>query len=302
YAGLRERWLPLVRTGKIFGNATNELNGRPVGGAEYETSITADGSNFRVTGTKYYCTGSIYADFIGVHVVDGDGQLVRAMVPVSRDGIEVIDDWDGIGQIHSGSGTVRFDHVLVYPEEILPAPVQQSGPQRVTGLAFAQLYLQAIMAGILLAVEDDAVALVRNRTRGFSHAPSVIPGDDPLLQETVGEISSAAFIARAAVLVAAEALDDAVNAATAGHPDAALVHRASLAAARVKVHVDVLATDTATRLFDVGGASATRRGLDLDRHWRNVRTLQGHNPRSYKARAIGDHLINDVDLPANAFF
>jgi hypothetical protein len=33
----------------------------------------------------------------------------------------------------------------------------------------------------------------------------------------------------------------------------------------------------------------------LDRHWRNARTLASHNPRVYKARILGDWLINDKD-------
>ena len=35
--------------------------------------------------------------------------------------------------------------------------------------------------------------------------------------------------------------------------------------------------------------------LLLDRHWRNARTLASHNPRVYKARILGDWLINGKD-------
>ena len=52
----------------------------------------------------------------------------------------------------------------------------------------------------------------------------------------------------------------------------------------------------------VGGASATKRSFNLDRHWRNARTLASHNPGTYKARAIGDHVINGTPLPINGFF
>ena len=40
------------------------------------------------------------------------------------------------------------------------------------------------------------------------------------------------------------------------------------------------------------GASATDRGLGLDRHWRNARTIASHNPVLYKARNIGDYSVN----------
>jgi hypothetical protein len=37
------------------------------------------------------------------------------------------------------------------------------------------------------------------------------------------------------------------------------------------------------RSFDTRGASAAGRKLDLDRQWRNSRTLASHNPLAYKA-------------------
>ena len=37
----------------------------------------------------------------------------------------------------------------------------------------------------------------------------------------------------------------------------------------------------------------------LDRHWRNARTLASHNPRVYKARILGDWLINGKDPVSN---
>jgi alkylation response protein AidB-like acyl-CoA dehydrogenase len=42
-----------------------------------------------------------------------------------------------------------------------------------------------------------------------------------------------------------------------------------------------------TKLFEVGGASATARQLGLDRHWRNVRTIASHNPVAQRVRAVG---------------
>ena len=43
----------------------------------------------------------------------------------------------------------------------------------------------------------------------------------------------------------------------------------------------------ATRLFEVGGASAVGIGVALDRHWRNVRTIASHNPTLQRTRALG---------------
>jgi alkylation response protein AidB-like acyl-CoA dehydrogenase len=57
------------------------------------------------------------------------------------------------------------------------------------------------------------------------------------------------------------------------------------------VLVDLVLT-TVNQLFDVGGASIVSLQRRLDRHWRNARTLAVHNPVLYKARDVGDHVIN----------
>ena len=88
----------------------------------------------------------------------------------------------------------------------------------------------------------------------------------------------------------------------AGKPDEALFVEAALRSAKAKVVIDQLALQSATRLFDVGGASAARQAAQLDRHWRNIRTIASHNPGLYKARAIGNHAVNGVPLPSAAFF
>jgi hypothetical protein len=34
-------------------------------------------------------------------------------------------------------------------------------------------------------------------------------------------------------------------------------------------------------------------------HWRNIVTLSAHNPAAFKARAIGDYLVNGTKLPVS---
>jgi hypothetical protein len=48
------------------------------------------------------------------------------------------------------------------------------------------------------------------------------------------------------------------------------------------VEVPELGQRAASRLLDVGGASIVQEAHLLDRHWRNIRTLAGHNPTLYK--------------------
>jgi len=158
-----------------------------------------------------------------------------------------------------------------------------------------------VIAGILRRVTRDAADLVRTKQRTFYHAAADSPVDDPILQQTVGVLASQAFAAEALVVAAAEALSEAY-AAHATDEEQELSLRAAVSAAKAKVVVDEIALRAAGDLFDVGGGTAARRSSHLDRHWRNIRTLAAHNPRTYKAKAIGAHELTGEPLPTGAFF
>lgn len=299
--GSRDRWLEEVRRGAVFGNATAELSNNDAGSLRWETQLTPEARGFRLNGAKFFTTGTLFADF--VHVVAGaaDGAVARVVVPVDRPGVRVRDDWDGFGQRLTGSGSTTFEDVPVEPEEVFPF-VSAPDDGRLWYSSFQQLYLQAVIVGVLRGVVRDAVSLVHGRNRTYSHAAGPTPAEDPQLQQVIGTLASNAYAAEAAVLAAADAQDRAVESVRGGVIDAELDHQASLEAAKAKVVVDDLGQRSATQLFDVGGSSATRRSANLDRHWRNIRTLCSHNPALYKARAIGEHRVHGTPLPRNGYF
>ncbi len=297
------RWTSSVAAGAIFGVAYGELETARVGeiaSANINTVLEPDGDGFRVSGKKFYSTGSLYADYVVVRVRFLNGNLASAILPASRAGLELVDDWDGFGQRVTGSGTTILSRVRVEGDEVLLDG--QGGYAEPYSGVVPQLILTAVNAGILHAIVADAAKLVRGRGRSYAHAPAEKPAQDPILQPTIGQIASYAFAAKATVLAAADALDrlDAARARQEGLEEAS--HAASLAASQAKVSVDEWVQRAANLLFDVGGASATRRADNFDRHWRNARTLSNHNPTSYKARAIGDHVVNGAPLPLNGFF
>ena len=76
----------------------------------------------------------------------------------------------------------------------------------------------------------------------------------------------------------------------------------SVTVAKAQLVAERLTLAAAERLFDTGGASATARKLNLDRHWRNTRTMASHNPLAYKAYAAGNYAVNGVWPPANGYF
>lgn len=301
----QSKWAKIVGQGAIFGLAYGELETPKVGalgGGGLNTLLEPEGDGYRVSGKKYYSTGSLFGDYVIVRARLPDGGSASAIVPTKREGVELIDDWDGVGQRLTGSGTTILKNVRVEKDEVFPDGEGQYYAQPYPGIV-PQLILTAINAGILQAILDDATALVRRRERSFVHAPAEKPVDDPILQVVVGQIASYAFAAEATVLAVADTLDR-LDAAKAQAPEelAALSHTASLQASKAKVVVDEWAQRAGALLFDVGGASAAHRIANLDRHWRNARTLSSHNPTSYKARAIGDYEISGNLLPQNGFF
>ncbi|MET4172700.1 alkylation response protein AidB-like acyl-CoA dehydrogenase [Bradyrhizobium sp. LA6.1] len=297
------QWQKAVAEGAIIGLATTELESPRVGNVTPGTTFTPDGNgDYLLNGTKYYSTGTLYSDYVLVRAADPSGATGATIVPIKREGIELVDDWDGLGQRLTATGTTHFRNVKVRREEVV-FDTPDGGYGVPYSNTFAQLFLTAIVAGIARATLRDATALVRSRKRTFYYAPTEIPTDDPLLQQTVGQIASGAFAAETVVLAAAEALDIATDAFDAGAANATeAAHTAALLSAKAKIIADDFAIRGGSLLFDVGGASATKKVTNFDRHWRNARTLSSHNPTTYKARSIGEHEINGTPLPAKGFF
>lgn len=297
------RWLQQVADGRIFGNAFSEKGAQAVGSLVFNTRLLPDGAGgYRLTGEKYYSTGTLFADYLTVTATTDHDSVATVVVPTDRAGVGIVDDWDGFGQRRTGTGTTTFTEVAVSADEVLSDSPYDAPAQPTVQYASLQLFIHAVVAGILANVVEDGVALLESRERNFSHAVAERPTDDPLLQRQLGELAATAYVARAAVLDAAALIGAATESAVGGVPDATLAQEAQLAVAKVKVHLDRVAPDAATRLLELGGASAASRVRNLDRHWRNIRTITLHNPVAYKARVVGENLLHGTPVPANAYF
>ncbi|GEM_PF-5547668 len=75
----------------------------------------------------------------------------------------------------------------------------------------------ATLAGIAEAAKQDAAALVRSRTRVYSHGNAGQASDDAQIQQVVGEIAAWAYAAQAVTLQAAEAAQRAYEARIIGN-------------------------------------------------------------------------------------
>ncbi|KEA03352.1 acyl-CoA dehydrogenase family protein [Rhizobium rhizogenes] len=282
--------LSRVLSGKLFGGAHTEQGTKRPG--EVTTRLTKFGDSYRLNGRKWYATGTAFSDFAFFSARNDDDQLVGVLLPVDRKGITILDDWDGMGQRLTASGGVLLEDVEVLPHEISTRGLNTLVGRHVSTLR--QLHLAASMAGAVRGVLAEGMDYVRRQARSTAHSAAETANADPFVQKILGEIAAGSFAVDTLIRESARALDRTVAAFGEGDPqqlEAALVESA-LTTARTQVVTSQLALAAATNVFELGGGSATSRYLNLDRHWRNIRTLLNHNPLLHKARVVGDYYIN----------
>jgi alkylation response protein AidB-like acyl-CoA dehydrogenase len=208
--------------------------------------------------------------------------------------VTVEDDWDGFGQRLTGSGTTRFEDVLVPDQHIVRRFKKDELRAESYLSAFYQLFHLATLTGIANAVLRDATDFVKGRTRAFGVPGQSSPKDDPLVQRVIGRLSSLAYSARTQVLAVAQVLQDVHEAEQGGYAIEQHYTEAEIRAFQAQQIVLEQVLEATTLLFEVGGASATSETRRFDRHWRNARTLASHNPAIYRERALGDFYLNGV--------
>ncbi|MDF2443699.1 MAG: hypothetical protein JWR01_1902 [Subtercola sp.] len=285
---VRDRWLRAVVDGAIIGNAVTEIGSGTLGATETTVAGSAE-TGWSISGTKHYSTGSLFADWIAVGVVDERGERAFALVDARHPGVTLVDDWSGFGQRMTGSGTTVLDAVPVQYDDIFW--YADRAPNYM--IAFYQQVLLASLAGIGRAVLRDGIEFVKRRSRVFSHGSGATVREDPLVQQVIGQLSGASFAADAVVARSAAAFDRVNRSRDAsGHAPAELFDELEITVSRAHGTVVDTVLGAATRLFEVGGASSVESDRTLDRHWRNARTISVHNPGIYKTRNVGDHLLN----------
>lgn len=289
----RARWLDRLAGGDLVGSGFSEAGDAPVGSHSTRLVRSSPGQ-WRLNGEKFYTTGSLYADWVHLAAVDGDGQPIGALVPTRAPGVQILDDWDGFGQRLTASGTARFTDVRLDDSHIRP---QAARFRHAT--AFFQLVHLAELAGIGRAATQDLARLVAARKRIYGNRGTAgRVSQDAQVLEVVGRVRSAAYAAGAVTLHAAAALERALDVPATDPAREPLQVQAELEVGQAVTVVTRLVLEATTELFDALGASAARQGLALDRHWRNARTISSHNPRIYHTRIVGDHAVTGSPPPA----
>ncbi len=281
-----------VLDGYRFGNALVEMGTKTA--ADWKTTVTPDGDDFIIDGTKFYSTGALFSHFIPTVGRTESGEVLRAIVPRDTPGVTVIDDWSGFGQRTTASGTVRFDRVRVPASHVIGL-----GGLREQPLIYgpvSQIMQAAIDAGIAHGAFADMLDFVRNRARPWIDSGKERAVEDPL---TITQIGDTRIRLRAADLVlayAAQVIDEELRAETDDG-----VTRASLAVAEAKVLTTEVALHASNQLFELAGSSATLAKYNYDRHWRNARVHTLHDPVRWKYYAIGDFALNGTAPPVHSW-
>src|SRR5690606_15291650 len=163
---LRASTLRRLRAGDLFASTANDRTGGVSGSVT--TTIRRDGDGYVINGEKYYSTGALYASWFSGSAKAEDGTVLIFTVPVDREGVERLDDFDAIGQRLTASGTTRLVNVRAFADEVV---VRDSSLLDNPWLgSFAQLYLAAVEAGIAAAALDDAIWFVREKARPIKHS------------------------------------------------------------------------------------------------------------------------------------
>ncbi|MEV5955952.1 SfnB family sulfur acquisition oxidoreductase [Streptomyces sp. NPDC051987] len=275
--------------GRRFGNAQSEAGTRHVQDIRTRLERRPDGSHL-LTGVKHYSTGALFADWIPVLARAEDDELHVAYVPRDAPGLTVVDDWDGMGQRTTASGTVRLDGVGVPADRVLPHHLTFRGPQ-LHG-AVAQLLHAAIDVGIAQGALAEAAEFVRTRSRPWFESGAETAAEDPLLIQRFGELAVRTRASEALLREAARTVDAAGAELTDGS-----AAEASVAVAAAKVQAAETAVTVAGALFEVSGTRSALNSLNLHRHWRDARTHTLHDPARWKIQHIGRYVLSGTLPP-----
>ncbi|MGF6245356.1 SfnB family sulfur acquisition oxidoreductase [Paraburkholderia sp. GAS38] len=275
--------------GERFGNALSERGTKTV--ADYRTTLTPDGDGFRISGTKFYSTGALFAQWIPIVAKAADNTLYVAFASAQTPGLSVVDDWSGFGQRTTGSGTTTLDNIYVEASAVVPYSAAFDARPTTVG-PIGQLIHAAVDLGIARAAVADARRFVRERSRPWIDSGVERASDDPLTLELFGKLALQLHAAEALVERAGRRVDAAVKESTAQ-----TVATASIAVAEARAATTEIALQASTRLIELAGTQATLAEHNLDRHWRNARTHTLHDPVRWKYIAVGNYYLNDVLPP-----
>lgn len=286
-AAQQKRWFADVLAGYRLGNAGPEKKAKAATVAAATARVARDAKGqLRVSGTRFYSTGSLYSHWVPFRAVDEQDRFVQVWVRRDAPGVKIIDDWDAFGQRTTASGSVHLDNVAVGDDDVV-ALYQVANPVNLSG-PVSQLIQASIDQGIAQGAFEDALQYVREKTRAWMHSGVEHAWQDPYIIQEFGELKVELDAAHEVLLEAAKLLDSFKN----QEITEAISAQASVAVARAKILTTEAALNASERLLELAGSSSARAQHNLDRHWRNARVHTLHDPVRWKYHLLGNYLLN----------
>jgi alkylation response protein AidB-like acyl-CoA dehydrogenase len=287
-----ERFFQETAQGNLFwGNALNPLDNR--------TAVTEIDGCLLINGQKSFCSGAKDSDRLLISALNTEGRLLVAAIPSNRQGITIHDDWDNIGQRQTDSGSVEFQNVELFADEILSSPGLLGSVFAGLRPLIAQLSFCNIYLGIAQGALAEATEFTKIQTRPWFASGVKRVGDDNYILRRYGELLAEVKAAEALTNSAAVKLQaawlqgDNLTAEERG--------QCALEIAAAKVITTKTSLEVSSKIFDVMGARATTAVLRLDRYWRNARVHTLHDPVDYKLHDLGDWILNE-NFPTPSFY
>ncbi|MGP5013662.1 acyl-CoA dehydrogenase family protein [Glutamicibacter ardleyensis] len=279
---VEERWL--------WGDSVNPVDPTLV--------LTREGTGYRLNGAKRFSTGSRVGEVIVVNAqVEGTGELLAFVVPRDAQGLEIVDDWDYLGQRLSASNSLVYRNVRIEPADVLGPVTDEPVSTLLTPgiqLAFANFYV-----GIAQGALERGKQILLGRKNAWFLSAAETYSQDPVFQRTVGELKART----AAVAALAEKLGRRFDAllSLAGAVTQPQCAELAVAIAELKVVATEAGVEVANRIFEVTGSSSTQSGVGLDLFWRNVRTHSLHDPVDYKKIEVGAYFLRGESQPLSLY-
>ncbi len=285
----RERWLKDTTRRKLLWANSGNVAARSSSGVWKQ-------DHWVVNGHRPFSSGSHVADYLMIAFEAPSGDRISAVIPTDREGLEIVGDWDGIGQTQTGSGTVRYRNVRVNADEVIagasPEGIPSKGdvhPLETMTSQLAHGVLMNIFVGSALGALKVATEYTRDVTKPFVYSGVDKAMDDPWVQSTYGELAMKTAAALNLVERAGEAFDRAWDQGEdltfEGRGEAAIEFAAA------NVFAGEVALEVTSKIFELTGARSATKKHGFDRFWRNVRTHTLHNPAEYKKRTVGKWLL-----------
>jgi 3-hydroxy-9,10-secoandrosta-1,3,5(10)-triene-9,17-dione monooxygenase len=225
-----------------------------------------------------FCSGIDFADWVmvGNAVKRSDGSVEPRFFVVSKDNVEVVDDWFTTGMRGTGSRSIRIGDAFIPAHRSISIAEMSGGRAPGAALHGGSIYRMSFadvtpfsIAGAPLGMARGALALTVESLRK-SGGPSG-PSEDILVR--LAEAAAAIDAAERLVLSDARMVDGAAL------EDLSRLQRASLA--RNWAYAARLARGAINQLFELCGGSTIYLSSDVQRLWRDANSAAQHRAFSW---------------------